>query len=26
MVLKGTGNYGGTKKVKFTIGAKGLFW
>ncbi len=26
VVVKGTGNYGGTKTVTFTIGAKGLKW
>lgn len=26
ITLKGNGNYGGTKTVKFTIGAKGFLW
>ena len=26
MIIRGKGNYGGTKTVKFTIKSKGLFW
>ncbi|MBP5383727.1 MAG: leucine-rich repeat domain-containing protein [Lachnospiraceae bacterium] len=26
VIVKGTGNYGGSKTITFTIGAKGLFW
>ncbi|MBQ7581574.1 MAG: preprotein translocase subunit TatA, partial [Lachnospiraceae bacterium] len=26
VVVKGTGNYGGTKTITFTIGSKGILW
>ncbi len=26
VIVKGTGNYGGTKTVTFTIGSKGILW